>query len=144
LRSINRDIRTGISAVGGAVHVAAALQKGARSGRILLSSKTVNLCKSPPQLTPYDGVLALQKVRLKAYELIAPSAPEASESVFSNDQFPFVGRKLERRILRETLTEGQRDAIALIDEPGIGKTGPASKRGGMANSGARSPDERAA
>ncbi len=52
LRSIKRDARAGINTVGGAVHLAAALQKSARPDRILLSSRTVKLCGSPLQLTP--------------------------------------------------------------------------------------------
>ena len=125
LRSIKHDVRAGINTVGGAVHLAAALQKSARPDRILLSSKTVNLCKSPLQLAPYDGVPALQKVRLKAFELAALPAPETSESVFRDYRFPLVGRELERRILKETLIE-RRGAVALIGEPGIGKTRLAS------------------
>ena len=121
LRSIKRDVRAGISPVGGAVHLAAALQKSAPADRILLSSRTAKLCRSALQLTPYDGVPALQKVRLKAYELVAPPAPESSESVFRDYRFPFVDRELERRILKETLIE-RRGAVALIGEPGIGKT----------------------
>ncbi len=126
LRSIKRGVRAGISIVGGAVHLAATLQKSARPDRILLSSKTANLCRSLPQFTPYDGIPGLQKVRLKAYELIAPSASETPESFLRNDRFPIVGRQLERRILRETLTEGRCGAIALVGEPGIGKTRLAS------------------
>jgi len=121
LRSIKRDVRAGISPVGGAVHLAAALQKSARPDGILLSSRTANLCRSRPQLTPYDGVPALQRVRLKAYELVAPPAPESPESVFRDYRFAFVDRELERRILKETLIE-RRGSVALIGEPGIGKT----------------------
>ena len=121
LRSTKRDVRAGINTVGGAVHLAAALQKSARPDRILLSSRTVNLCRSPLQLSPCDNVAALQGVRLKAYELAAPPATETWESVFRDYRFPFVGRELERRILKETLIE-RRGAVALIGEPGIGKT----------------------
>ena len=121
LRSTERDVRAGINTVGGAVHLAAALQKSAHPDRILLSSRTVNLCRSPLQLSPCDIVAALQGVRLKAYELAAPPATETWESVFREYQFPFVGRELERRILKETLIE-RRGAVALIGEPGIGKT----------------------
>ena len=126
LRSIKRDVRAGIDTVGGAVHLAAALQKSARPDRILLSSRTVNLCRRPLQLTPYDGVPALQKVRLKAYELAAP-APETAESAFRGHRFPFVGRELEGRVLKETLIE-RRGAGAPIGEPGAGKTRRASAR----------------
>ena len=125
LRSIKRDVRAGINTVGGAVHLAAALKKSARPDRVLLSSRTANLCRSSLQLTPYDGVPALQKVRLKAYELAALPAPENSESVFRDYRFPFVDRELQRRILKETLIE-RRGAVALIGEPGIGKTRLAS------------------
>jgi len=126
LRSMKRDVRAGISAVGGTVHLAAALQKCARPDRILLSSKTASLCRSGPQLAPYDGVHDVQKVRLKAYELTTLSAPISSGSALRNDHVPFVGREIERRILRETLTEGRCGAIALLGEPGIGKTRLAS------------------
>jgi tetratricopeptide (TPR) repeat protein len=123
---MRRDVRTGISTVGGAVHLAAALQKSARPGGILLSSKTASLCRSPPQVTPCEGLPALEKARLKAYELVALSAPESPESRFRNDRTPFSGRELERRILKETLIEARRGAVALIGEPGIGKTRLAS------------------
>jgi class 3 adenylate cyclase/tetratricopeptide (TPR) repeat protein len=122
LRSMKRDVRTGINMVGGAVHLAAALQKSALPDKILLSSRTVNLCRSPLLLTPYDGVAALQKVRLKSYELCAPPPRETSQSIFRKYPFPFVGRELERRILRETLSGERCSAVALIGEPGIGKT----------------------
>ena len=101
LRSIKRDARAGINTVGGAVHLAAALQKSARPDRILLSSRTVKLCGSPLQLTPYDSVPALRKVRLKVYELTAPTAPETSDSAFRDCRFPVVKRELERRDAKE-------------------------------------------
>ena len=41
--------------------------------------------------------------------------------VFPSYRLPFVGREMERRLLRETLIE-RRGAVALIAEPGIGKT----------------------
>ena len=125
LRSIKRDVRAGIDTVGGAVYLAAALQKSARPDRILLSSRTVNLCRRPLQLTPYDSVPALQKVRLKAYELAAP-APETADSAFRDRRFPLVERELERRVVKETAIEW-RGAVALIREPGVGKTRLASK-----------------
>ena len=122
LRSIKRDVRAGINTVGGAVHLAAALQKSARSDGILLSSRTVNLCRSRLQLAPYGAVPALQKARLKAYELTAPPAPEISEGGFRRERFRRVGRELERRIGKETRSERQ-GAIAPIGEPGAGRPG---------------------
>ena len=127
LRSIKRDARAGINTVGGAVHLAAALQKSARPDRILLSSRTVKLCGSPLQLTPYDSVPALRKVRLKVYELTAPTAPETSDSAFRDCRFPVVKRELERRDVKDTRIEG-RGAVASIREPGFGKIRPASRK----------------
>ena len=47
LRSISRDVRSGVNIVGGAVHLAAALQKKAPHDGILLSSKTVAFADRP-------------------------------------------------------------------------------------------------
>ena len=63
LRPTKRDHRAGVDIVGAVVHLAAALQKNARADSILISSKTLNLCRAALQLTPYDGAPALQKVR---------------------------------------------------------------------------------
>jgi class 3 adenylate cyclase/tetratricopeptide (TPR) repeat protein len=126
LRWMKLEARTGIDTVGGAVHLAAALQKGACPDQILLSSRTVNLCRSDLHLTPHEDVPALQKVRLKTYQLREAPVRESAGSVLRNYRFPFVGRELERRILVETLTVGQNGSAALIGEPGIGKTRLAS------------------
>jgi class 3 adenylate cyclase/tetratricopeptide (TPR) repeat protein len=121
LRPTKGDLRAGVDIVGGVVHLAAALQKNARPDRILISSRTLNLCRAVLQLTPYDGSPALQKVRLKAFELDAPPQSPPSPMVFPSYRLPFVGREMEKRLLRETLIE-RRGAVALIAEPGIGKT----------------------
>jgi class 3 adenylate cyclase/tetratricopeptide (TPR) repeat protein len=121
LRPTKRDHRAGVDIVGAVVHLAAALQKNARADSILISSKTLNLCRAALQLTPYDGAPALQKVRLKAFQLTGPPEPPTSPTVFRSYRFPFFGRETERRLLRQTLIE-RRGAVALIGEPGIGKT----------------------
>ncbi|MBV8103152.1 MAG: tetratricopeptide repeat protein [Hyphomicrobiales bacterium] len=121
LRPTKRDPRAGVDIVGGVVHLAAALQKNARPDHILISSRTLNLCRAALQLTPYDGSPALQKVRLKAFQLAAPPQSRASPMVFRSYRFPFFGRETERRLLRATLIE-RCGAVALIGEPGIGKT----------------------
>jgi class 3 adenylate cyclase/tetratricopeptide (TPR) repeat protein len=126
LRSMRRDVRTGINTVGGAVHLAAALQKSAPHDGILLSSKTVSLCRSTLQLAPHHGVPALQKVRLKAFELLENPSRSALVSEFRQYQSPFIGRQRERRGLEEALFGDESGAVALIGEPGIGKTRLAS------------------
>jgi len=126
LRSMRRDVRAGINTVGGAVHLAAALQKNAPHDGILLSSKTVSLCRSTLQLAPHEGIPALQKVRLEAFELLEDPGCRTPASVFHPYQSPFVGRELERRRLEETLFGEESSAVALIGEPGIGKTRLAS------------------
>ena len=108
VRATKHDVRAGINTVGVAIQLAAVLQKSARPDRILLSSRTVNLCRSPLQLTAYDGVPALQKVRLKAYELTASPAPETAETVFRDHRFPTVAQELEKRTVGETLSEAAR------------------------------------
>jgi class 3 adenylate cyclase/tetratricopeptide (TPR) repeat protein len=122
LRSISGDVRAGVNTVGGAVHLAAALQKSAPHDGILLSSKTASLCRSTMKLAPHDGVAALQKVRLKAFELLENPARGGSSSEFRQYHTPFVGREVERRRLEQALFGEKPGAVALIGEPGVGKT----------------------
>ena len=62
LRRLNLEARTGIDTVGGAVHLAAALQKIAPPDCILLSSKTLELCRSEP-----NWLRMMLRLRLKRF-----------------------------------------------------------------------------
>ena len=122
LRSMSRDVRSGVNIVGGAVHLAAALQKKAPHDGILLSSKTVSLCRSTLKLVPHDDLASLHKVHLKAFKLLENPSRGGSVSEFRQYHTPFVGREAERRRLEEALFGEKPGAVALVGEPGVGKT----------------------
>jgi class 3 adenylate cyclase/tetratricopeptide (TPR) repeat protein len=122
LRWLKLDARTGIDTVGGAVHLAAALQKIAPPDRILLSSKTLELCKSELKLAPHEAPPTLKKVHAQAYQLCAQPIRPTGKDAFRKYQHPFVGRAAEREALRSALRGAENCTAAIIGEPGIGKS----------------------
>jgi class 3 adenylate cyclase/tetratricopeptide (TPR) repeat protein len=119
--TIGNDTR--LDTVGGTVHLAAALQKNAPAGGILISSKTMELSHTELELTPCD-LPALKRLNIEAYRLVGrPTKRRENNSRFKY-QHEFVGRKAEREILRNILVRSSNDnrAIAIIGEPGIGKS----------------------
>lgn len=124
LRRLKLDAGTRIDTVGGTVHLAAALQKRAPPDRILVSSKTLELCRSELELAPHEDLPVLTRINARAYELRARPRRQTGGNVFRSYRYPLVGRSVEREALRQALNRqgpGNR-AIAIIGEPGIGKS----------------------
>lgn len=125
LRRMDMEIGSRLDPVGGTVHIAAALQKIAPPDSILVSSKTIELCRSALELTPLRDVEILKQINASAYSLSGPPrASGISDSGSRNYRTPLVGRQRERESVRQALDRqdpGCR-AIAVIGEPGIGKS----------------------
>ena len=123
LRRMHMKIGSRIDPVGGTVHIAAAMQKAALPDCTLVTSKTLELCRSEQDTVPHDGLPALAPIKAKAYRLFprssgsAPVAPRIYRS-------PLVGRRGEREIFRKALEQRQSECrtIAILGEPGIGKS----------------------
>ncbi len=125
LRRMDMQIGSRLDPVGGTVHIAAGLQKLAPPDSIVVSSKTVELCRSMLELTPLEDVKVLKQINASAYSLGGPPrAPGIGDSGSRNYRTPLIGRQRERDAVRHALARQDRGcrAIAVIGEPGIGKS----------------------
>jgi class 3 adenylate cyclase len=123
LRRLTIGGETRLDTVGGTVHLAAALQKNAPPGGILVSSKTLELCWTELELTPYD-IPALRRLNVKAHLLGRRPAGHRENAARRKYPHPIVGRSEERKTLRNVLARSNKEnrTIAIIGEPGIGKS----------------------
>jgi class 3 adenylate cyclase/tetratricopeptide (TPR) repeat protein len=121
LRRMDMEIGARLDPVGGTVHIAAALQKTAAADSTLISSKTLELCRSEQNVSPYDELQVLASIKAKAYRLGPRSQPPATARIFRSS---LVGRLDEREVLRNALAQhpDECNAFAIIGEPGIGKS----------------------
>jgi class 3 adenylate cyclase/tetratricopeptide (TPR) repeat protein len=124
LRRRSRGRETHLDTVGGTVHLAAALQKEAMPGGILISSKTLDLCHFELELEPHSDLPLFQRIKAKVYRLKARPLRSATRRNHRGYRVPLIGRTAEREVLRSTLVrrESEKRSIAVIGEPGIGKS----------------------
>jgi class 3 adenylate cyclase/tetratricopeptide (TPR) repeat protein len=122
-----RRLRVGadhrLDSVGGTIHLAAALQKTAPPGAVLVSSRTVELCQSALELTAQPDHALLDQISAKVLRLEAPPHRLSWRSDRSY-RSPLVGRQAEREELRDVILgrSGDTRTAALIGPPGIGKS----------------------
>lgn len=124
LRRMSMGAGDRLDTVGGAVWLAAALQKRAPAGEILVSSKTQELCQSELELSPHEAVQALEHVNARTFRLTARPLRQTALHIRRIYRAPLVNRLSERATLQTVLLDpdnGKR-AVALIGEPGIGKS----------------------
>ncbi|HTR83188.1 MAG TPA: tetratricopeptide repeat protein, partial [Reyranella sp.] len=124
LRRISLDTGDRLDTVGATVYLAANLQKRAPSGGVLVSSKTQELCQAELDLVPHDEVQVLQQINAKAFVMQSRPVRPASRFAGLSYRVPLVARVEERETLRDVLVRqvGGRRSVALIGEPGIGKS----------------------
>lgn len=125
LRRMDMEIGSRLDPVGGTVHIAAALQKIAPPDSIVVSSKTIELCRSVLELTPLEDVKILKQINASAHRLGGPPVARGIDDSGSRTyRTPLIGRQRERDSVRQALARLDRGcrAIAVIGEPGIGKS----------------------
>jgi len=124
LRRMSRGAETRLDTVGGTVHLAAVLQKNARPGGILISSKTLDLCHSELELEPHSDLPLFQRINAKVYRLEGRPLRSATWRNRRGYRAPLMGRTSERQVLRNTLVhrKSEKRSTAVIGEPGIGKS----------------------
>ncbi len=105
------------------VHLAAALQKAAPPGGVLISTKTLGLCRTKLLITPQSRPPALDDLDIDVLSLDA-RPHEASDVEFARRYAaPMIGRREQMDILRRALPGGaEQGSVAVIGEPGIGKS----------------------
>jgi class 3 adenylate cyclase/tetratricopeptide (TPR) repeat protein len=127
VRSIGSDLRMDYTAVGQTTHLAARMEQTAMPGSSLLASDTLRLVEG------YVRVTALGPMRIKGlgepvevYELVgAGTARSRLQAAAARGLTKFVGRDAELDTLRRTLEKagaGHGQVVALIGEPGVGKS----------------------
>jgi class 3 adenylate cyclase len=127
VRSIGSDLRMDYTAVGQTTHLAARMEQLATPGSMLLAPDTLELAEG------YVQVRALGPVQIKGlsepvavYELVgAGTARSRLQAAAARGLTRFVGRDAELETLRRTLEQagrGHGQVVALVGEPGVGKS----------------------
>jgi tetratricopeptide (TPR) repeat protein len=127
VQSIGNDLRMDYTAVGETVHLAARLEQLATPGTIRLTAKTVRLVEGYVQVKPLGAIPVKGLVHpVEAYEAISAGSVRTSfQAATARGLARFVGRDTEVEQLERALDqakEGHGRIIAVIGEPGIGKS----------------------
>jgi class 3 adenylate cyclase/tetratricopeptide (TPR) repeat protein len=127
VRAIGNDLHMDYSAIGQTTHLAARMEQLAAPGSILLTAATLRLVEG------FVRVQALGPVPVKGlaepvevFELVGVTALRRRlQAAVARGLSPFVGRQSELEALQQALTRsgaGQGQVVALIGEPGVGKS----------------------
>src|SRR4051812_20407361 len=127
VRSIGSDLRMDYTAVGQTTHLAARMEQSALPGSILLAPDTLRLVEG------YVQVKALGPIRVKGlgepvelYELVGAGQTRSRlQAAAARGLTKFVGRDAELENLRrmsEQASSGHGQVVALVGEPGVGKS----------------------
>src|SRR5205085_2665272 len=127
VRSIGSDLRMDYTAVGQTTHLAARMEQLAVPGSVLLAPDTLRLVEG------YVQVKALGPMQVKGldesvevYELLGVGLARSRLQAAAGRGFTkFVGRDAELETLRQTLERagsGHGQVVALVGEPGVGKS----------------------
>jgi class 3 adenylate cyclase/tetratricopeptide (TPR) repeat protein len=127
VRSIGSDLHMDYTAVGQTTHLAARMEQTAVPGSILIAPDTLRLAEG------YVHVHALGPIPIKgldapveAYEVLGAGTSRTRLQAAAARGFTrFVGRETEIETLRQTLEragQGHGQIVALVGEPGVGKS----------------------
>ncbi|MFD0916085.1 ATP-binding protein [Pseudahrensia aquimaris] len=124
LRQLHLEGGAILDLVGGTVHLAAALEKRAPKGEILISSQTAQLCRSQMQLLDVDGFPSLEKLGARPHHLVARPHRMNATDLAERYQRPMVGREKQLAALVAKLPrKGEPNkSAAIIGDAGLGKS----------------------
>jgi class 3 adenylate cyclase/tetratricopeptide (TPR) repeat protein len=127
LRSIDSDLNIDYSAIGQTTHLAARMQELAGPGEALISANTLRQVEGFVQVQPLGRVQAKGISQpVDAYALVgATSARTRVQATEAQRLTPLVGRSTEIEIFRKLVdraSTGRGQILAMIGEPGIGKS----------------------
>src|SRR5216683_810475 len=127
VRAIGNDLHMDYSAVGQTTHLAARMEQLAAPGSILLSRHTLRLAEGYVEVKPLGPVPVKGLAgAVDVYELVGATALRRRLQVaVARGLSPFVGRQPELEALQQALARaeaGQGQVVALIGEPGVGKS----------------------
>ena len=127
VRAIGSDLHMDYTAVGQTTHLAARMEQMAKPGSVLLAPDTLALAEGFVQVTsrgpvPVKGLAA----PIEIFELSGASPVRSwLHAAASRGLTRFVGRDAEIELLRQALGragEGHGQVVAVVGEPGVGKS----------------------
>ena len=127
VRSIGSDLHMDYSAVGQTTHLAARMEQAALPGSILLTAESLRLAEGYVAVKPLGPVTVKGMSNpVEVYELTGagPTRTRLQASV-ARGLTQFVGRDVEMEVLRravEAAGAGHGQVVALVGEPGVGKS----------------------
>jgi class 3 adenylate cyclase/tetratricopeptide (TPR) repeat protein len=127
VRAIGSDLRMDYTALGESTHIAARLEQHAEPGTILISTHTARLAEGYVDVEPLPAV-SVKGLRqpLPVYRLTRARPVRSRLQISAARGFtPFVGRGGELARLRQALEaaeSGRGQAVAIVGEPGVGKS----------------------
>ncbi|MBI4588280.1 MAG: AAA family ATPase [Candidatus Rokubacteria bacterium] len=127
VRSIGSDLHMDYTAVGQTTHLAARMEQLATPGTILLTAETLRLAEGFVQVRPLGPVpVKGLETPIEVYEITgAGPARSRLQAAAARGLTRFVGRETELDQLRQALERaraGQGQVVALVGEPGVGKS----------------------
>jgi class 3 adenylate cyclase len=127
VRAIGNDLHMDYSAIGQTTHLAARMEQLAPPGSIRLTAETLRLAEGWVQVTPL-GPVPVKGLSdpVEVCELVgAGPARTRLQALAARGLTPFVGRQAELVALHQALEQavaGHGQVVAVIGEPGVGKT----------------------
>lgn len=124
LRMGGRNAIARFDVAGATVHVAAKLQQQAAPGEVRVSAGAAKLCRWPLDLAEVNDTAGIAERPVEVYTLKARPHDVDHNDVARRYQNPMVNRVDELATLRELLPRpgGKSSSVALLGEPGIGKS----------------------
>jgi predicted ATPase/class 3 adenylate cyclase len=127
VRSIGSDLKMDYTAVGQTTHLAARMEQMAIADSILITPETLRLAEGYVQVKPLGPVTVKGMTdSMEIYELTgAGVARSRLQAAASRGLTRFIGRDAETEQLRKALEqarEGHGQVVAVVGEPGVGKS----------------------
>jgi class 3 adenylate cyclase/tetratricopeptide (TPR) repeat protein len=127
VRAIGSDLHMDYTAVGQSTHLAARMEQMAQPGTILVTPETLALSEGFVQVAS-RGPVSVKGLAapIEIFELTGVSPVRSRlQAAASRGLTRFIGRDTEIEVLRRALTragEGQGQLVAVVGEPGVGKS----------------------
>jgi class 3 adenylate cyclase/tetratricopeptide (TPR) repeat protein len=127
VRAIDSSLHMDYTAVGQTTHLAARMEQMAKPGSVLTTGETLRLAEGFVQVKAL-GPVAVKGLAepVEVFELVGASSTRTRLQAFAARGLTrFVGRQQELEALRQALEQagaGHGQVVAIIGEPGVGKT----------------------
>jgi tetratricopeptide (TPR) repeat protein len=127
VRSIGSDLHMDYTAVGQTTHLAARMEQIAKAGSVLVTGETLKLVEGYVRVKPLGTVpVKGLETPIDVYEIVGAGPVRTRlQAAAARGLTRFVGRDAEIEALRQVLEKaraGHGQVVALVGEPGVGKS----------------------